>query len=511
MLRGMRSLRHRVFAGVLLTTVLALLVAGTLIVVQEASSYRERIIQDMTAQARLIGFASTPALQFNDRNLAKNNLELLKTRPGILAASIYSPSGKLFATYQKQPSNSNTFPGIPDADSYRIEGERLHVFHRIVANDEIVGTVYIRAHYQMYDILLQQAGLILAAILVALLVSMLLSFWLQSRLMGPILNIAGLAQRIARERDYSLRAEKSTSDEIGTLADAFNDLVSEVERGKEEMRLSHEELRRQVEDRRQAELEVHRLNTELENRVADRTADLERTNKELEAFSYSVSHDLRAPLRAIDGFSQAIMEDYAEHLDSTGKDYFNRVRAAAQRMGQLIDDVLKLSRINRAEFHVDRVDLSAMAEAILESFKRNEPDRQATFRVTSGMIDYADPRLIRIALENLLGNAWKYTSRTERTEIEFGMRNNKGETSYFVQDNGAGFDMEHAGRLFGAFQRLHDERDYAGTGIGLATVQRVIHRHGGSIWAEAEPGKGATFYFTLEVREPDETETDPAG
>ncbi|HEX6928336.1 MAG TPA: ATP-binding protein [Gammaproteobacteria bacterium] len=494
----MRSLRQRVFAGVLATTVSALLIAGTLMVVYELQNYRERTIQDMTAQAELMGFASTPALQFSDQRLAASNLALLRTRPGILAAAIYSPTGTLFASYRKTASNAGEFPAIPDTEGHVINGDKLHLFQRIVANGEIVGTVYLEAHYRIYELLGQQAVLMLSAMGVALVISMLLSLWLQSRLTGPILKIASLAQTIARQRDYGLRAVKTTDDEIGVLADAFNDLVVEVERSKNEMRGSHDELQRQVEERRQAELEVQRLNEELEHRVAVRTEELERANNELEAFSYSVSHDLRAPLRAIDGFSQALMEDYAARLDENGKGYLNRVRNAAQRMGRLIDDLLKLSRITRAEFNVQEVDLSALAEEILDEMCRSEPDRIVERRITSGLVETCDPQLLRIALENLLSNAMKYSAKCERTVIEFGMRNHKGEVCYFVQDNGVGFDMAYSNKLFGAFQRLHNSSEYPGTGIGLATVQRIVHRHGGRIWAESAVSKGTTFYFTLQ-------------
>lgn len=492
------SLKQRVFAGVLATTASALLIAGSMMIVYQLQSYRERIIRDMTAQAELIGFASTPALLFNDPQLADTNLALLRTQPAILSAAIYNPAGKRFSEYRNDAAESGNFPAIPDTDGYTVSGDRLHLFSRIVANNEIVGTVYLEIHYRLYEILLQQALLVLSATGVALLISMLLSLWMQQRLTGPILNIASLAQQIARQRDYSLRAARTTDDEIGVLAEAFNDLVAEVESSKNEMRASHDELQRQVEDRRQAEQEVQRLNNELETRVAERTEELERANNELEAFSYSVSHDLRAPLRAIDGFSQALMEDCSKDLDQTGMDYLSRVRNAAQRMGQLIDDLLKLSRISRAEFNLQEVNLSDLAEDILRDLRRHEPDRVIEQKITSELVETGDPQLLRIALENLLSNAMKYTSKRDKTIIEFGMRNRKGAICYFLQDNGVGFDMKYANKLFGAFQRLHDANEYQGTGIGLATVQRIIHRHGGHIWAESAVDKGSTFYFTIQ-------------
>ncbi len=236
----------------------------------------------------------------------------------------------------------------------------------------------------------------------------------------------------------------------------------------------------------------------LEKSVAERTAELTAVNKELEAFAYSVSHDLRAPLRAIDGFSQALLEDYAASLDSTGLDYLHRVRTATRRMGQLISDLLKLSRLTRGEMHRERVDLSTLASEVLTDLSTLQPERQADCIIAPGLVVDGDIRLLRVALENLLGNAWKFTSKLPYSRIEFGQTEIDGERVFFVRDNGAGFDMSYVGKLFGAFQRLHAVTEFEGTGIGLATVQRVIHRHGGRIWAEGQVEQGATFYFTLQ-------------
>jgi signal transduction histidine kinase len=239
-------------------------------------------------------------------------------------------------------------------------------------------------------------------------------------------------------------------------------------------------------ERKRAEEEIRTSNQQLE--VA---------NKELEAFSYSVSHDLRAPLRSIDGFSQALLEDYAEKLDEEGKDYLLRVRASTQRMGELIDDMLNLSRVTRREMRRERVDLSAMAHALAAKLQQSAPDRQVDFVIADGLSAEGDARLLRIVMDNLLGNAWKYASKHPRARIEFGFAQNNGQSAYFVRDDGAGFDMAYADKLFGAFQRLHRQTEFSGTGIGLATVQRIMHRHGGRVWAEGEVEKGATFYFTL--------------
>jgi len=234
-----------------------------------------------------------------------------------------------------------------------------------------------------------------------------------------------------------------------------------------------------------------------EDELKQALARVAAANKELEAFSYSVSHDLRSPLRSIDGFSQALIEDYTEVLDKQGKEYLQRVQKASQHMGQLIDDMLKLSRLSRAEMTVNKIDLSEAAAIIIERFKKEEPIRKIDFIMQDNLIAEGDPNLLNILLENLLGNAWKFTKKCNRARIEFGKKQQNKETVFFIRDNGAGFDMKYANKLFIPFQRLHDDTDYPGTGIGLGIVSRIIHRHGGQIWAEAEENKGATFYFTL--------------
>ncbi|HET6159467.1 MAG TPA: PAS domain S-box protein [Dongiaceae bacterium] len=250
---------------------------------------------------------------------------------------------------------------------------------------------------------------------------------------------------------------------------------------------------RDITDQRAIEMEIQDLN----RRLQQDNAELAAVNKELEAFSYSVSHDLRAPLRAIDGFSQALIEDAGPLLSGEHHSHLSRVRQAAQRMGLLIDDLIKLARVTRADVRIEEVDLSAMAQQITNGLQDSAPERQADFIIAPDLHVEGDQRLLHVALDNLLNNSWKFTAPRSPARIEFGKTVFDGRQTFFVRDNGVGFDMSYAGKMFGAFQRFHDAREFAGTGIGLATVQRVINKHGGRIWAESQPGNGATFFFTL--------------
>lgn len=269
-------------------------------------------------------------------------------------------------------------------------------------------------------------------------------------------------------------------------------------------RAANQHLENEIGERKRAEERVHQLNASLETRVAERTQDVREANlqlaainKELEAFAYSVSHDLRTPLRGIDGWSLALLEDYSSELDERAKQYLDRVRSETQRMGQLIDDMLQLSRVTRVEMQRNPVDLTSLANGIAAELREAHPNRRIDFAVAPDLTAHGDAGLLRIVLTNLLSNAVKFTGTCPEAAIEFGESRQDGQSAFFVRDNGVGFDMAYAGTLFGAFQRLHKASEFPGTGIGLATVQRVVHRHGGQVWAQAQPGAGASFYFTI--------------
>ena len=293
-----------------------------------------------------------------------------------------------------------------------------------------------------------------------------------------------------RQLELEIHERKLAED---TIRQARDNLEKRVQERTGKLAASNAELIREVAERKRAEDDIRNLNSQL----VQRSAQLEASNKELEAFSYSVSHDLRAPLRGIDGFSQAVLEDYDDKLDESGRSYLQRVRAASQRMSQLIDAMLNLARLTRADIHTKTFDMSAMVHGILEDLQKIEPEREVECVVANDLLATADPQLIRAVLENLLGNAWKFTRQQPNPRIEFGHGQYKGQAAFFVKDNGAGFDMSYAHKLFGTFQRLHAYTEFPGVGVGLATVHRIIQRHGGQIWAEGAVGEGAIFHFTL--------------
>jgi light-regulated signal transduction histidine kinase (bacteriophytochrome) len=300
--------------------------------------------------------------------------------------------------------------------------------------------------------------------------ALVLSNGLLSLVTRPILAVSDVARRITAGRDYSLRATRTTNDEVGQVVDAFNDMLAELARRAET----------------------------LEERVRRRTAQLEVANRELEAFSYSASHDLRSPLRVIDSFSSLLEKSVGEALDERGRHYLNRIRFNVHHMADLIDALLALAHVSRVSLQREPVDLGAMAAAAVEQCREREPGRETRISIADGMQAQADPALLNQVMQNLIGNAWKFTSKVPQASIAIGCETAPdGVPTYYVRDNGAGFDMAYADNLFGAFQRLHTPAEFPGTGIGLATVQRIITRHEGRIWAQSQPGQGASFFFTL--------------
>jgi len=459
----------------------ALLLACGAFIGYDLFSFRQAVLNNLSIQAQIAGSNAVSALLFDDQNSAEKTLSALRVSPAIISAGILTPEGRPFAAYSRDKDDQiQILPRLAagQTETHRFGDSEVLLVQSIVFQGKPIGIVYIRSGLDvLYARLRLYLGISAIVLAVSLLAALLISPIFQRQISRPIAQLAEIAQLVSRDKNYSVRAAESNSrDEVSVLVEAFNSMLSQIQERDQALRKAHDEL---------------------EQRVQERTTELDNINKELEAFSYSVSHDLRAPLRAIDGFSQALLEDFGEKLDSMGQDHLHRVRLAAQRMSALIDDLLNLSRVTRSEIHRETLDLSAVVRATADELQRGAPSRNVNFVITDGLKVNGDSRLLRVAIENLLGNAWKYTSGHSCARIEFGLYQSNGRPAYFVRDDGAGFDPRYSQRLFGAFQRLHASSEFPGTGIGLATVQRIVRRHGGEIWAEGEVEKGATFYFTL--------------
>jgi signal transduction histidine kinase len=491
-------IKQKLTAILLLISGLVLLLTCAAFVTYEVVTVRRTTLKNLSTLGRVIAANSTASLAFANEADAREILSALRVEPHVVAAALYDKDGHLFTLYPAGlPGDS--FPTGPDLGGYRFEHGYLIGFEPVAeAGSPRLGTLYLKSDLQAVSHTLRlSAAIAVAALGFSLLAAFVLATALQGSISRPILALAETAKTVSARQDYSVRAPKLGEDELGTLTDSFNQMLGHIEDQDHALRESQEELQRYA--------------TGLEQRVAERTQELEArhealrrnaaellaANQELDAFAYSVSHDLRAPLRSIDGFSQIVLEDYAAHLDDAGRDALQRVRAATQRMGSLIDDLLKLARVTRAEMRTEAVNLSDIAQDITAELERTTPDRHVEFEITPGLRARGDPRLVRVALENLLRNSWKYTAKQPRARVEFGSMDENGERVFLIRDNGAGFDMKYMDKLFGVFQRLHSSAEFEGTGVGLATVRRIITRHGGRIWAEGAVDRGATFYFTL--------------
>lgn len=505
--KSSQSIGRRLVFVVLASTTAALLVACVSLLIYDSRVYHDTLLADLATQADIVGRASAAALAFDDGKAAGENLALLKAKPGIVEGALYNAKGALFARYGGDGGSSAGFPKLPEAGGHRIDGNHVILFARVVEKDEILGTVYLKAQYELSQHITNYLAIIGAVLIVGLLVSLAISAWLQRTITMPILAMRDLARDVVEKRDFSLRTTKTTDDEIGYLADAFNDMLSEIGRRAVALERSNETLAR-------AEEELKRLNIELEQRVADRTNELEVANKDLESFSYSVSHDLRAPVRAIAGFSKLLAEAHAAQLDSEGLRKLGIVRSEAARMGALIDDLLAFSRLGRQSIQLRPVNMTELAQLNFDGLKAQNPGPEPELRLGLLPVATGDRSLLAQVWANLISNAMKFSSKKDRPVIEMSAISDEREHTYFVRDNGAGFDPRFGAKLFGVFQRLHDPGDFPGTGVGLALVHRIITRHGGRVWAEGQPGVGATFYFTLPRREDDGTvraDRDPAG
>ncbi len=482
--RQRRSISTKLTLMNLLVSGAALLLACTGFFAYDQITFRQQLVRTLSAQAQIIGTNSVSALLFNDPQAGLTTLSALRSFPHIVSAGILTADRQPFAQYSRDAGEAIlTLPAMNanQAETYMFGNTHLVLVRKILSDGKLVGFVYLRADLTEVSGRLRLYGLIaLAVLLLSLLFALLVSSAFRKSVAQPISELADTARKVSRDRDYSVRVPPTGErDELAVLIEAFNEMLREIQ---------------------QRDRALLRAQNDLEQRVSDRTHELVSANRELEAFSYSVSHDLRGPLDLLNGFSYLLQKNNAGQLDDAGRESLASIRKAARRMAELIDDLLNLSRLTTSSMHREVVDVSAYARSIMEDLCRETPQRQVEFVAPEIAQAHADPRLLRILMENLLRNAWKYTSHHERARIEVGMQVEQARTIFFVKDDGSGFDQRSVDRLFQPFQRLHSSEEFPGNGIGLATVRRIVQRHGGEVWAEGQLEKGATFYFTLEPR-----------
>jgi signal transduction histidine kinase len=475
------SISRRLALMNLLVSASALLLASIGFLAYDQYTFRESLVRNLSAQAQIIGSNSASAITFNDPQAAENTLSALRSFPNITSAGIVLHDGHVFAYFPHQPAEHIVaVPTVPEGRSEVavFRGDEVVLVRDIALQGKVLGTVFIRSSLSEISHRLSRYVLIAALVLlISLIAALLISSLYRRSVARPIVSLAETAKAVSEQKNYSLRSDAvPDGTEIGLLISSFNEMLQ------------------QIQTRDQA---LRDAQADLEQRVQERTQQLVVANRELEAFSYSVSHDLRGPLETINGFVHLLLSKYGPNLDEDGREYLRQVRGASRRMAELIDDLLNLSRVTTTAMHKQRVDMGALARQIMQDLRRREPSRQVEFVASECPSTDGDPRLMQIALENLLRNSWKYTSTRSRAKIEFGCENRATGIVYFVRDDGAGFDASQADRLFKPFQRLHSSSEFPGTGIGLATVQRIIQRHGGDVWAESKLGEGATFFFTV--------------
>ncbi len=472
--RRPQSIATRLTLMNMLVSSLALVLACAGFFVYDQITFRDNLARTLSAQAQIIASNSVSAILFNDPQAAANTLAALKSSQNITSAGIFTNDRRPLAEYVRNPGEDIlNIPALSprEVETHRFGATHLVLVRQIVSEGKPIGFVSLRADLRELDQRLKRYALIsLLVLLLSLFAAISASSTFRKAVAKPIVDLAATARQISRDKDYTTRVPPGAgNDEVSVLIDSFNDMLNEL----------------------------HKSHDELDQRVTERTRELASANRELEAFSYSVSHDLRGPLDAINGFSYVLLNQHGRKLDQQTRELAENIRDGAKRMAELIDALLNLSRVANSAMRPERVDLVPLAKSIIQDLRRTDPERKVEFLTSVKEEVHGDAQLLRVAMENLLRNAWKYTSRHDSARIEFGSLQQDGQTVYFVKDDGSGFDPRSSDRLFQPFQRLHPKTEFPGNGVGLATVRRIVQRHGGEIWAQGVVEVGATFFFTI--------------
>ena len=473
-------IQKKLMRVILLISGIMLFITSSAFFIYEFYAFRQTALQKLSTVGNVIATNSTAALAFDNHEDAYEILLALKTEPQIIAASLYDKKGNLFSHY---PANLaiNNFPVSPGVNGFRFSVSHLEGFEPVLEGKRQLGTLYLKSDLEdMYERLRLYGTITISVITLSLLLAYLLSKILQKSISKPILALAETTKSISDKGDYSQRAVKSGEDELGWLTDGFNHMLEQIEK---------------------QNLLLNEFNQDLENKIKVRTAQLETVNNELESFSYSISHDLRAPLRTIIGFATMLEENFSGKLDDEANRITSDIKINALKMGDLIDDLLSFSRIGRQEIKKTRINTIEMVRQVITESAIPNNKAGIDWAIESLPDSKGDPNTIRQVWINLISNAVKYSRNNSQQRIEIGSFINidKDQQVFFIRDNGIGFNEKYKHKLFKVFQRLHSADEFEGTGVGLAIVEKVISKHGGAVWVEAAVGKGACFYFSLPI------------
>ena len=472
-----KPIQRKLITVILSTSAAVLLLTCSAFFAYEFIIFKSEATSQLSILGEVIATNSTAALAFDDADAADEVLSALKAEKHIVTAALYNKEGSLFSQFHRDNADTALI-AIPEKTGYYIKNSFLVGVQPVIQGEKQLGTLYIRSDMgAMYERLSLYSSIVIMVILVSFLLAYIISKRLQKRISQPILSLAETAKAVSDLHDYSVRATKPGNDELGTLTEAFNHMLTQIQRQNEE---------------------ILSFNQKLEQSVKERTIELETANKELESFSYSVSHDLRAPLRAIHGYTRILEEDYMQNVDEEGKETIRVILRNSKKMGELIDELLAFSKLGKTALNCRKTDINSLVQDVVDEFVLSDSEKKIQVQLQPLPPANADAILIKQVWVNLISNAIKYSGNNPKIEIEIGSYTEDGKNIYYVKDHGVGFDMQYYDKLFGVFQRLHSQQEFEGTGVGLAIIQRIVQKHNGQVWAKAKLNEGATFYFSLQ-------------